>query len=361
MQKHGQNMKGAPPTVSIVVPCRNEKDHIEVCLRSILAQDPPRGAVEIIVADGMSDDGTRDILQKLASMDQRLKIVDNPELTTAHGMNAGIRKARGQYIAILGAHCEYAPDYIRKCVELLDERPEVCCSGGPIVSRGRGLFGRALAAAMSHPLGVGNAQHRFPNYEGYAEGACFPMFRKEVFDTVGLYDERLVRNQDDDFNYRVARAGGKIFISPRAWCCYYVREAPLLLFSQYFQYGYWRVAVLKKHHRPATIRQVVPILFFLLILVLLVSSLYLPGQWRLIGTALPVAYASILILSGVGIAKKHGPLIGLIFPIAAAIMHLAYAAGFGWGVINGKSTSAASASSSEGWSHEPRSRRREVL
>ena len=122
----------------------------------------------------------------------------------------------------------------------LEEHPEACCAGGPILSHARSRFGQAVSQAMSHPVGIGNAKHRFGNYEGYAEGACFPVFRKEIFDKVGLYDETLVRNQDDELNYRIARIGGKVFISPRAKCTYYVRETPWQLFRQYFQYGYWK-------------------------------------------------------------------------------------------------------------------------
>jgi glycosyltransferase involved in cell wall biosynthesis len=320
--------------LSIIVPCRNEKDYIEACVRSILAQEPPPGGFEVIIADGMSDDGTRDVLKRLAEDDPRLRIVDNPGRITPYGMNAGIREARGRYIAILGAHTEYASDYVRQCATLLDEHPEICCSGGPIVSRGKGVFGQAVAAAMSHPVGIGNAKHRLPNYEGYAEGACFPMFRKEIFDKVGLYDENLVRNQDDDFNYRVTRSGGKIFISPRAQCNYYVRESPSQLFRQYRQYGYWRVAVLKKHHLPASIRQLVPIAFFFLMPMLLVVGLCLPGWWRLMAAALPAAYGLMLITAGIWIAIKKDTVVGFMFPAAAIIMHLAYAAGFVWGVMD---------------------------
>src|SRR5262249_41619552 len=157
---------------------------------------------------------------------------------TPSGMNSGIREARGRYVAIMGAHTEYAEDYLHTCIELLDEHPEVWCAGGPIVSKGRSRFGQAVAVAMSHTVGVGNAKRRVPDYEGYAEGACFPVFRREVFDKIGLYDEDLVRNQDDDLNYRLAVAGGKVFISPRAWCSYYVRDAPVPFFRQYFEYGY---------------------------------------------------------------------------------------------------------------------------
>jgi succinoglycan biosynthesis protein ExoA len=320
------------PSVSVVVPCRNERDHIEICVRSILSQELPPGGFEIIVADGMSDDGTRDILARLAAEDPRLRIIDNPRRITPCAMNAGIQTARGRYIAIMGAHTEYAPDYLRTCVELLEEHPEVCCSGGPILSKGTTRFGQAIAAAMSHTLGVGNAKHRFPDYEGYAEGACFPMFRKEIFERVGLYDENLVRNQDDDLNYRIARRGEKVFISPRASCSYHVREAPVLLFRQYFQYGYWRVAVLRKHRSAASVRQVVPLLFFLIMLVLLLVGVCLSGWWRLVAVALPIAYASTLIAVGVQTAararKRRFGALALMFPVAVAIMHLAYAAGF---------------------------------
>jgi glycosyltransferase involved in cell wall biosynthesis len=328
------DMHNCVPSVSIIVPCRNERDHIEACLYSILNQEPPPGGFEVIVADGISTDGTRNLLRRLAGEDSRLRIVDNPGQITPCGMNVGIYAARGRYIAIMGAHTEYAPDYVRRCVELLEAHPEACCAGGPIISRGKSAFGRAVAMAMSHPVGVGNAKHRFPHYEGYAEGACFPMFRRETFDTVGFYDEQLVRNQDDDFNYRLARSGGKVFISPLARCVYYVRETPLRLFRQYFQYGYWRVAVLKKHHLPASIRQLIPVLFFSLILATLIGSLWLHGWWRLLGAILPIVYVSILFMAGVGVAVKQGIHIGLLFPLATAMMHVAYAGGFILGLVH---------------------------
>jgi succinoglycan biosynthesis protein ExoA len=346
-------MKNTSPTVSIIIPCRNERSYIEACLLSILAQEPPPGGFEVIVADGMSTDGTRDILHELSVEDPRLQVVDNPRQITPCAMNAGICQAQGRYIAIMGAHTKYAPDYVRRCVELLEEHPEVCCAGGPIVSQGKGIFGRAVAAAMSHPAGIGNAKHRFPNYEGYAEGACFPMFRREIFDKVGLYDENLVRNQDDDFNYRIALNGGKIFISPRARCIYYVRESPLQLFRQYFQYGYWRVAVLRKHRLPASIRQIVPISFYTLMLILLIVGYCLPGRWRLAAAVLPIAYIAMQVVAGVGVAIQQGMLSGLMFPMASAIMQLAYAVGFSWGFMVGGRHQIAKVAFLEGSLHVP--------
>jgi succinoglycan biosynthesis protein ExoA len=332
--EHEREVGRDRPVVSAVVPCRNEKDHIEECVRSILAQEPPPGGFELIVADGMSRDGTREILNRLAAEDPRLRIADNPAQITPCGMNVGIRAAKGRYIAIMGAHTQYATNYLRRCVEILEEHPEVCCSGGPIISQGKSAFGRAVAVAMSHPMGVGNAKHRFPDYEGYAEGACFPVFRREVFEQVGLYDENLIRNQDDDLNYRVARQGGKTFISPRARCIYYVRETIRQLFKKYFQYGYWRVAVVRKHLLPASLRQLAPVLFFSTMLGMCLASIFLPGSWRLSGMLLPAAYAIVLAIAGLEVAARQGLKTGLLFPAAAAVMHAAYAAGFARAAIN---------------------------
>jgi glycosyltransferase involved in cell wall biosynthesis len=322
--------------VSIVIPCYNERQHIETCVRSILSQERPSGGLELIVVDGLSNDGTRDILKALASQHPELRVVDNPKRVTPCAMNIGIREARGQYVAILGAHCQYASDYIKICDDLLHEHPEVACVGGPAVSMGKGIFGRAVAAAMSHPVGIGNAKHRHPAYEGYAEGACYPVFRKEVFEKIGLYDEMLVRNQDDELNYRLAKNGEKVFISPRAGYTYFIRESPYKLFRQYFEYGYWRVAVLRKHRVPASLRQVVPPLFMFLMLAAVVVGLSLPGWWRLTGIVVPLVYGTTLLIVGLCQAYKTEWRVALLFPLAAMIMHTAYAAGFLWGVLRSR-------------------------
>jgi succinoglycan biosynthesis protein ExoA len=291
--------------LSVIVPCRNESRHIESCVRSILGQERPSGGLEVIVADGLSDDGTREILQRLITHHPELRMVDNPRRVTPCAMNTGIREARGRYIAILGAHCEYADDYLRVCVELLNEHPEASCVGGPIMSAGTSSFGRAVAAAMSHPVGIGNAKHRHPNYEGYAEGACYPVFRKEVFETIGLYDEMLVRNQDDELNYRLTKQGGKVFLSPRARSTYFVRETVASLFRQYFEYGYWRVAVIRKHRIPASFRHLVPPIFVTGLVTSLTLALIVPGGWRFLMLMGPCLYG--LILCGVGLhLSRHG-------------------------------------------------------
>jgi succinoglycan biosynthesis protein ExoA len=340
--------------ISVVIPCFNERQHIETCVRSILSQERPPGGLELLVVDGLSEDGTREILKRLASEHPELRVVDNPRRITPCAMNAGIREARGQYVAILGAHCQYAADYLWTCAALLHEHPEVSCVGGPAVSRGRGLFGQAVAAAMSHPVGIGNAKHRYPTYEGYAEGACYPVFRKEVFEKVGLYDEMLVRNQDDELNFRLARHGEKVFISPRARYTYFIRETPSQLFRQYFDYGYWRVAVLRKHRLPASLRQIMPPLFMSFMLVGVILGLSLPGWWRLTAGALPLVYGATLFIAGAEQGGKAGWRVAVLFPVAAAIMHAAYAAGFVWGLLKNHYRAAQSVPSNRGECHAPR-------
>lgn len=317
-----------PPKVSVIIPCRNEQRHITRTLETILVQDTPRGEFEILVVDGMSEDGTRDIVARMAHDTAGIRLIDNPSRTTPSAMNRGIEAARGRYVAILGAHTEYARDYLRACVELLEEHPEAACVGGPILNKGVSLFGRAVALAMSHPVGIGNARHRHAHYEGYAEGACYPVFRREVFSKIGLYDETLIRNQDDELNYRLARHGEKVFISPRARSTYFVRETPAQLYQQYFNYGYWRVAVLRKHRLPASLRQLVPPAFMLLMLAIGMLAFSLPEDWRFLGGVLPAIYGSTLLLVGTGEIGKAGWRVALLFPVAVAIMHFAYAAGF---------------------------------
>ena len=328
-------MASPVPLISAIVPCRNEKSHIETCVRSILAQKSPSFRLELLVVDGMSDDGTRDILRMLMQSDSSLRMLDNPRRSTPAAINIGVQAACGEYVVILGAHSEYGQTYILTCLMLLSEHPEVCCAGGPIVSRGKSLFGQAVAAAMSHPLGIGNAKHRLPEYEGYAEGACFPMFRKRVFHEVGLFDEKMLYVEDDEFNYRLTQKGEKVFISPRAQCIYFVRETPSQLFRQYFRYGAGRVGVLRKYRLPASIRQLTPPVFVCLLLIGLLVGPWLPGWWGILAIALPGVYVATLFAVAIAGRGAWGAAVAARFPLAVATMHCSYAFGFFSGIFRG--------------------------
>jgi len=261
----------APPAVSAVLLCRNEVGLIGQCLQSLLDQAPPPGGFEILVVDGMSDDGTRMILQRLAAEHSAIRIVDNREQITPCGMNLGIRSARGKWIAILGSHNRYAEDYLCQCHEVAIQTGSDNV-GGSMYCEGTAWVQRAIAAAHHSPFAVGGARWHNPDYEGLADTVFGGFYRREVFERIGLFDESLVRNQDDELNLRLARAGGRIWHSPKIRSWYRPRGSLSALFRQYLQYGYWKVRVIQKHKLPASWRHLVPGAFVLTLLVLFLLS-----------------------------------------------------------------------------------------
>ncbi len=319
------------PFVSVVIPVRNEEAFIARTLQRILAQDYPADRMEIIVADGMSDDKTREIVRQYAERHPLLRLIDNPLRVTPAGLNVAIAAARGEIFARIDGHCEVATDFLTENVRLLEEHPEAWAVGGPIVHVGAGLRGEAVAVAMSHPCGVGMANHRFPHFEGYVDTVQFPAFRRWVFDRIEPFDTTLVRTEDDELNYRITQAGGKLFVSPRVRYVYYVRNRLGHLFRQYFQYSFWRIPVLRKHKRPTTVRQVVPLLFFAAIAALAVVGALL-GQ-PLIAGALPAVYAVSLLVISASVVPKKGPIVAALVPLVVVTMHLAYAMGLGYGML----------------------------
>ncbi|HXG24696.1 MAG TPA: glycosyltransferase family 2 protein, partial [Chthonomonadales bacterium] len=195
------------PRTSLILPCRNEAGHIEACLRSVLAFEPPPGGFEVIVVDGMSEDGTREIVEQLAAEDPRLRLLDNPERITPCALNRGIGAARGEIIVRIDAHTEYAADYLCKCLEVLSETGADNV-GGPWVARGRTYLQRAIAAAFQSPFAVGGARGHKANYEGPVDTVYLGCWPRTVLEQIGLFDEELARNQDDELNFRLIRAGG---------------------------------------------------------------------------------------------------------------------------------------------------------
>src|SRR5688572_9759462 len=318
------------PFVSVVIPIRNEERFIARTLDRILNEDYPADRLEIIVADGMSDDATRQIVAAYVRRDARVRLIDNPERVTPCGLNAAIRASCGEIVCRIDGHCEVASDVVSQNVRLLQEHPEAWIVGGPIVHGATSLRGSAVAIAMSHPFGVGTARHRFAGFEGYSDTVQFPAFRRWVFDRVGLFDTTLVRNQDDEFNYRVVRAGGRIFVSPHVRYVYYVRDSLTNLFRHYFQYGFWRIPVIRKHKKPTSVRQIIPLLFFLAAVGLGAAGLLL--RQPMLALALPSVYTFAMLLLGVSVVRRAGLRVATLVPVAVVIMHVAYALGMACGL-----------------------------
>ena len=315
------------PTVSVVMPIRNEVDFIERNLRGILEQDYPN-LLEVILADGMSDDGTREVLEKFAD-DERVKVIDNPDRIVPTGLNDAIKQSRGEIVIRVDGHAVVADDFVRESVRALLENKEAWASGGSLVQKAKTPTGKAIAAAMSHRIGVGNALRTAPDFEGFGEGTNFPAMHRWVFDKVGYYDEGLVRNQDDEFYFRLRQGGGKFFITPSIKYDYYVREKISQLFRQYYQYSFWRIPVIRKHKQPTTIRQIIPSLFYLLMGVMLIVGLVIGNPWLALG--LPTAYIGCLLLVGISKVPELGLNVAMRLPIAIATLH----AGYAWGMIHG--------------------------
>lgn len=259
-------MEGASlPFVSVVIPVRNEHKYIRACLDSVLRQDYPRDRHEVLLAVGPSEDDTEEIIREYEGRYEHIHMLKNPKGTISCGVNIGIKAARGEYIVRLDAHTEFAGDYISKCIEyLLKTGAENV--GGPTVVRGKNPVQRAVAAAYYSPFALGGGKQHIRDYEGYSDTVSFGAFKKSTAEKVGLFDESLILNEDDDFNFKISEAGGKIFISSEIYSIYYPRDTYLGLIKQYFGYGLWKVAVIKKHHKPARLSHLVPMLFVLFLI-----------------------------------------------------------------------------------------------
>ena len=335
---------GAPLRVSIIAPCRNERAHIDAFCDSALAQRlPPGWSMELLVADGQSDDGTRARLDQRAAQDARLRVVDNPGQIVSTGLNACLAQARGQVVVRMDIHTTFAPDYVAECIAAL-ARSGADNVGGPWVAQGKGAWGGAIAAAFQSRWVVGGARSRDAAYEGEVDTVYLGCWPRATFERVGGFDEQLVRNQDDEHNLRIRRGGGRIWQSARIRSAYAPRDALGLLFRQQFQYGYWRPFVLRKHGQPGSVRQLVP-MFFVAACALSV------GAWPWFGLffgLLAASYGLYLALASWQAARAAGGgwTLAWQLPLVIAAYHFGYGLGGWrglWDVACGRRVGAASA------------------
>jgi GT2 family glycosyltransferase len=311
--------------VRVVIPCRNEAGFIGPCLSSLIEADRSGMDVEVWVCDGMSEDGTRAEVQAISSVHTWIKMVENRARTTPQAMNLGLKPDGYDVGIILGAHAEVDPAFLRANIEVLAAHPVAGCAGGIIENVYADAIGRSIGAAMGHPFGVGGAHFRTGRKEGEVDTVAFGAYRREVFAQVGYFDERLVRNQDDELNYRVTKAGWKILLSPRIKSRYVVRASFSKLAKQYGQYGYWKVYVNRLHRTVTTMRQLVPAAFVLFIAIGAIAAVLFPAlRWPYaIGLLL---YAAVAIASAVHAADRRPDIPRVL--AAFMILHFAYGTGY---------------------------------
>jgi succinoglycan biosynthesis protein ExoA len=315
------------PRVTIAMPAYNEERYIEACIASVQAQDYPRHLIEILIADGRSTDRTREIIAALAAADPRIHLVDNPARLQAAGLGQMVKQATGDVIVRMDVHCEYAPDYVRTCVEVL-ERTGADNVGGAQRARARTAFQRALCAALGSPLGVGGARYRSPDAEGFVDTVFLGAFRRRVFEAVGLWDPGAITNEDAELNQRILDSGGQIYLSREIVVHYFPRDSFKALAKQYYKYGVGRARTLLKLGSFPNVRPALPFLMVAGGTLLLV----VPPLWPLA----PAAFAAYALATGaeaVRIGARLGPAaiatIWGIFPT----LHLSHGVGFAAGLL----------------------------
>jgi GT2 family glycosyltransferase len=314
------------PSVSIVIPMFNEAEAIERCLESIFEQDYPQSRIDIIVADGGSTDGARETVERLALAHENLRIVENPKRRTPAGLNAGIRNAKGGVVVILGAHTRVKRDFIRQNIDAM-RRTGAPVTGGTQVNVGETFMQKAIGIAMGSPFGLASAPYRFSPREQFVDTVVYAAYRRTLFEEVGFFDEERFISEDAEMNWRIRKAGHRIFYSPRIVSYYYPRKTIMRLFLQLYRYGILRVNVIKKHLDAVKPIHLVPVLTLAVAVILLAAGLWMP---LLIFFGL---YAVAVLAFSVRAAVAEGFRYLAVLPLLFPLIHLSWGLGFVAGIF----------------------------
>jgi succinoglycan biosynthesis protein ExoA len=329
------------PKVSIIVPCYNEQSTIRLLLEALHQQTFPRAEMEVILADGMSTDGTRAEIAAFQKdfPDLEVRVVDNTLRSIPSGVNRAMEASRGGIIVRLDAHSKPYPDYVANSVRAHEEGRGDNVGGVWEIHPGADTWiARSIAVAAAHPLGVGDALYRHARHASEVDTVPFGSFHRALIDKVGFFDESLLTNEDYEFNARVRKAGGRIWLDPSIRSVYFARSTLLELIRQYWRYGFWKWRMLRRYPNTLRWRQALPPLFVLSLLALALLSIFIPFA-RLVLAAELILYFSIMILAGVYMAvrqQKPFLLVGLALAIPA--MHVTWGSGFLWSILTTSSS-----------------------
>ena len=321
---------------SIIIPCYNERSTIHLLLDALYAQSYPRHAMEVVIADGGSEDGTPVLIQEWRQQhpDLAVRVVENPARSIPAALNAAIRASSGEIIVRLDAHSKPDPDYVERAVAAVAEGRGQNVGGLWDIQPGSDHWmARSIAAAAGHPIGVGDARYRYSDQAAFVDTVPFGAFKRSTLDQVGMFDETLLTNEDYEFNTRIRQAGGKIWFDPQIRSVYFARENLSALARQYWRYGYWKVQMLRRYPHTIRWRQALPPVFVAtLILLTLISPFIRAALWALIGVL--GTYSLVLFLAGVHLAIRQKRLfLCLGVPLSIACMHFSWGAGFLWGLL----------------------------
>lgn len=318
-------------TVSLVVPVRDEAEHIDRCLAAIIAQDYPKHLIEIIVIDGDSADDTAGRAQAWADRDDRIRVLHNPAQLMIPGLNMGLRRSSGRYVGVVIGHSFPAADYVRRCLRLLRDH-DAWGVGGAYERMATTSLQRAIGRAQSHPFGVGDAFHNYGMRAAWAE-TVFPGFwPRWVFERVGHFDERMLYNEDNEFSHRIQRAGGRLWYDPSLRIGYSPRRSLRGLFRQYFRYGHGKAAVFREHPGAVRLRHLVPAALVAVLTAGALIATLIPAI-GLVTAALACVYLALAAIVALSTAKRGEP--PLLLAMAFVVMHIAYGSGMWTGLVRG--------------------------
>jgi succinoglycan biosynthesis protein ExoA len=331
MNKDLNNSLKPLPIVSLLIAMRNEEQFISGCLSSIFYQNYPARKIEVFILDGMSSDSSWKIAEQLIQGKDDYHLLLNQNLSQSAAWNIGIEKAKGDLITIVSAHSVLAHDYVSNAVETY-LRTGADLVGGPVKAFGENKVAKAVSIATSNPFGIGGARFHYTEKEEIVDTVFMGFCSRKLYEEIGGFDEEMVRNQDDEFSYRILDYGGKIVCNPAIKSKYYNRSTISSLWRQYFQYGCYKIRVLQKHPRQMRLRQFVPATFTFTLLVSLLLMTLFPSSWvvfALVAGSYILANLTASILAGSKKGWQHLTLLPLIF----AVLHLSYGFGFLSGLI----------------------------
>jgi succinoglycan biosynthesis protein ExoA len=328
-------------TISVIVPCYNEESTISLLLEAIDRQTFDHNQFEVIIADGLSQDKTRQVILAFQKThpDLEIKLVDNPKKIIPAALNRAIESAQGKYIVRLDAHSMPYPDYLEKCIQDLEAGCGTNVGGiweiqpGFKKNSNPTWIARGIVAATTHPLGVGDALYRYAAKAQTVDTVPFGAFERKLVDKIGYFDESLLTNEDYEFNVRIRQSGGKIWLNPAIRSVYFARPTLISLAQQYWRYGYWKGRMLLRLPGSLRWRQMLPPLFVAALISLTVLSFFIRWFGWLLLAQIGI-YTFALLIVGLMISwRKKDILLAISSPLAMAVMHLTWGAGVWWSLI----------------------------